>query len=194
VRTGWGTAGVPTGALVLVALSGLWVASLTLASPFFNVYFNRRFALPIDRVSWIFSASTIATAILLTGAGEVATRLGARRTFAIWLALFAPAMWGLALATSVGVAAACYLAQSLVSPAANSLLDQILLESVPAERRGVVSSWRQAMASGGQVLAQSLGGTVLAVGSFTVLFAVAGAFGLVAGGAVAVVAWRLGRK
>jgi hypothetical protein len=29
----------------------------------------------------------------------------ASRAFAAWLALFAPAMWGLALASSVGVAA-----------------------------------------------------------------------------------------
>ena len=101
---------------------------------------------------------------------------------------------GLALASSAGLAAGCYLLQSLVSPAANPLLDQMLLESVPAERRGVVSSWRQAMASGGQILAQSLGGTVLAAGSFTILFAVAGSVGLAAGGAVAVVAWRVGRR
>ena len=191
-RGGWG--GIPKGAVVLVALSGVWLASLTLASPFFNVYFTRTFALPIERVSWIFSASTIATAVLLAGAGEIATRFGARRALALWLALFAPAMWGLALASSVGLAAVCYLAQSLVSPAANPLLDQILLESVPAERRGVVSSWRQAMASAGQILAQSLGGTVLAAGSFTILFVVAGGLGLVAGGAVAVVAWRLARR
>lgn len=186
--------GIPTGAIVLIALSGVWIAGLTLASPFFNVYFTRTFALPIERVSWIFSAATVTTAILLTGAGELATRVGARRAFTVWLALFAPAMWGLALATSVGFAAACYLAQSFVSPAANSLLDQILLESVPAERRGVVSSWRQAMASGGQVLAQSIGGTVLAAGSFTILFTVAGTVGLIAGGGVAVMAWRLGRR
>src|SRR5262249_37455518 len=138
----WGR--IPRRATLLIILSSVWIASLTLASPFFNVYFTRTFGLPIQRVSWIFSASTVTTAILLAGAGEVATRYGARRTFAAWLALFAPAMWGLALASSVGVATACYLAQSLVSPAANPLLDQILLESVPADRRGVVSSWRQA--------------------------------------------------
>ena len=112
----------------------------------------------------------------------------------MWLALFAPAMWGLALAPSVGLAAACYLAQSLVSPAANPLLDQILLEAVPPERRGIVSSWRQAMASAGQVLAQSLGGTLLAAGSFGLLFASAGTLGLAAGAGVAFVAWRVRGK
>jgi MFS family permease len=172
----------------------LWLVGLTLAAPFFNVYFSRRFSLPIERVGWIFSASTITTAVLLTGAGEIATRFGARRAFVLWLALFAPAMWGLAIATSVGVAAACYLIQSLVSPAANPLLDQLLFENVPADRRGVVSSWRQAMASAGQVIAQSLGGSILAAGSFAILFGTAGTIGLVAGAAVALVAWRLGRR
>lgn len=184
----------PPRVIILIILSGLWVASLTLASPFFNVYFTRTFQLPIERVSWIFSASTITTAILLTGAGEVANRFGARKAFVVWLALFAPAMWGLALTSSVGVAVACYFMQSLVSPAANPLLDQLLFENVPAERRGVVSSLRQAMASAGQVLAQSIGGSVLAAGSFSILFAFAGGLGLLAGGAVAVVALRLGRR
>jgi hypothetical protein len=55
--------------MLLVALSGLWLVGLTLASPFFNLYFARTFHLPIERISWIFSATTIATAILLTGAG-----------------------------------------------------------------------------------------------------------------------------
>src|SRR5205823_6314042 len=120
--------------------------------------------------------------------------LGARRALVLWLALFGPAMWGLALAPSLGMAAACYLAENLVSPAANPLLDQLLLESVPAERRGVMSSWRQAMASAGQVVAQSAGGAVLAAGSFGTLFALAGGIGLAAGGAVAAVAWRLPRE
>jgi predicted MFS family arabinose efflux permease len=185
---------IPTNVILLVALSGLWLAGLTLATPFFNVYFARTFDLSIERVGWIFSATTVTTALLLTGAGEVATRFGARGALVLWLALFAPAMWGLALAPSLGIAAACYQLQGLVSPAANPLLDQLMLEGVPVERRGVVSSWRQAMASGGQVLAQSLGGTVLAAGSFTLLFAFAGSVGLVAGGAVAVVAWRVGRR
>ena len=188
-----GTSVIPSTAILLIALTGLWLAGLTLASPFFNLYFAHTFHLPIARVSWIFSAATVTTAILLTGAGEVATRIGARPALVIWLALFAPAMWGLALAPTVGLAAACYLMQSIVSPAANPLLDQLLLESVPPERRGVVSSWRQAMASAGQVLAQSLGGVVLAATSFTALFAVAGGLGLAAGCAVAIVAWRLGR-
>jgi predicted MFS family arabinose efflux permease len=189
-----GPAVIPGRIVLLIALSGLWLAGITLAAPFFNVYFTRRFGLPIQQVGWIFSASTITTAVLLTGAGEMATRFGARRAFVLWLALFAPAMWGLSIASSVGVAAACYLTQSLVSPAANPLLDQLLFENVPAERRGVVSSWRQAMASVGQVIAQSLGGSILAAGSFAILFRTAGATGLVAGAAVAFVAWRLGRR
>jgi MFS family permease len=189
-----GPAVIPGMIVLLIALSGLWLAGITLAAPFFNVYFSRRFGLPIQQVGWIFSASTITTAILLTGAGEIATRFGARRAFVLWLALFAPAMWGLSIASSVGVAAACYLIQGLVSPAANPLLDQLLFENVPAERRGVVSSWRQAMASVGQVIAQSLGGSILAAGSFAILFRTAGAIGLVAGAAVAFVAWRLGRR
>jgi hypothetical protein len=61
----------------------VWLAGLTLATPFFNLYFARTFHLPIERISWIFSATTIATAILLTGAGEIATRLGARQAFVI---------------------------------------------------------------------------------------------------------------
>jgi hypothetical protein len=50
------------------------------------------------------------------------------------------------------------------------------------------------MASAGQILAQSFGGTLLAAGSFAILFTIAGSVGLVAGSAVAVVAWRLSRR
>src|SRR4030095_6714438 len=100
----------------------------------------------------------------------------------------------LAIASSIGVAAACYLIQSLVSPAANPLLDQLLFEHVPAERRGWLSSWRQAMASVGQVIAQSLGGSILAAGSFVILFGTAGTIGLVAGAAGAFGDRGVGRR
>jgi len=186
--------GVSRDVVVLVGLSGLWMAALTLATPFFNLYFARTFQMSIEHVSWIFSGTTVATAVLLIGAGEVAARFGARRLFATWSVLFAPAMFGLAFSSGLGLAVGCYFIQNMVSPAANPLLDQVLLEGAPGNRRGAVSSWRQGMASGGQVLAQWVGGSVLAVGSFTTLFAWAGGFGLVAGSAVAAAALRLGSR
>jgi MFS family permease len=188
------TGAIPRGIVVLLLMTAMWLAAVTLATPFFNVYFAKTFQLAIDRVSWIFSAATLATAILLPFAGEIATRFGARKALALWLIMFAPAMWGMALAPPVGLAAVCYLLQSFVSPAANPLIDQLLLENVPTERRGAVMSWRQAMASGGQVMAQATGGVVLGATSFAALFAFAGSLGLVAGAAVALAAWRLGKR
>jgi MFS family permease len=185
------SAPIPVPVILLIGGSGIWLAALVLAAPFFNIYFARTFHLPIERVGWIFSVTTIATALLVAAAGELATRVGPKKAFAGWLLLFAPAMWGLAVAPTVTFAAVCYLLQNLVSPAANPLLDQMLLEAVPVERRGVVSSWRQAMANAGQAASQFAGGSLLAGSSFPVLFASAGALGLVAGAGVALLAWRL---
>ncbi|HEY2825639.1 MAG TPA: hypothetical protein VGI83_08850, partial [Gemmatimonadales bacterium] len=41
--------------ILLAGLSGLWIAGLTMASPFFNLYFARNYHLSVERVSWILS-------------------------------------------------------------------------------------------------------------------------------------------
>ncbi len=69
-----------------------------------------------------------------------------------------------------------------MSPATNPLIDQILLEMAPANRRGMVSSWRNAATEGSGAAGAAIGGIVLQNGSFGSLFAGAGATGLIAAG------------
>ncbi len=165
--------------LPLVALVAVWMLGPALPAQFFNIYFARQHGLTIERVGFLLAAVNVVWAVAVFGSGEVASRFGVRRLLVAALLFFAPAVWGLSLVGSLGLAAALYLAQGLVAPIANPLIDQWLLALVPEERRGAVSSWRQVAADASAMAGASLGGVVLAGSGFGPLFAVAGAVGLV---------------
>jgi MFS family permease len=184
----------PLPVLPLVGLVAVWMLGAALAAPFFNIYFARHHSLSIERVGFLIAAANVVWALAVFGSGEVASRIGVRRLLVAALLFFAPAMIGLSLAQSLGLAAALFLIQGLVGPVTNPLIDQWLLGQVPRERRGAVSSWRQVAADASAMAGASLGGLLLAAGSFTPLFAVAGAVGLV--GALGLIAGvkALGRR
>jgi predicted MFS family arabinose efflux permease len=117
--------------------------------------------------------------------GSLAARLGPARVLLGWVLLFAPAVWGLAGVAVLGPAIALYLVQGFAAPATHPLVDQLLLRGAPEDRRGAVSSWRNAATEGSGFAGAALGGVLLERTSFAVLFGVAGALGLVAGGALA---------
>ncbi|UCF18821.1 MAG: MFS transporter [Gemmatimonadota bacterium] len=176
---------IPAALLTLVVLVALWMSAAGLVIPFFNLYFLREHGLPLDRIGLIFAVSQAAAAVVIFGSGEVASRLGPRRTLAAWMLLFAPALWMLAAASAVELAILLFLVQGLVPPATNPLIDQILLERAPPRRRGAVSSWRNAATDVSGFVGATAGGAVLELGSFDGLFALAGGLGLL--GAMALI-------
>jgi MFS family permease len=171
---------IPRGLALLVILVAWWMLAPALVLPFFNIYFSREHALDIGRIGLIFAATHVATALIVFGTGEAASRGSPRVTLACWMFLFAPVLWGLAAAETVGLAIVLYLVQGFVSPATNPLIDQILLERAPTGRRGAVSSWRNAATEVSGILGASAGGLILEAGSFGPLFWIAGALGLAA--------------
>jgi predicted MFS family arabinose efflux permease len=135
------------------------------------------------QVGVIFAAANLLWGALVFPSGDVAARVGRVRLLTLALAAFAPAMWGLSLASSAGFAVGLFLLQGAVSPITNPLIDQLLLERVAPARHGIVSSWRNAAADLSAMLGASLGGRLLADAGFATLLAWAGAVGLA--GAVA---------
>ena len=158
--------------------------------PFFNIFFSREFQLDVALIGTIFGIAHLATALVMIGSGELAGRLGPRRVLVVWTALFPPVLWILAGAGSVELAIGLYLVQGAVSPAANPLIDEILLSQAPRSQRGAVSSWRNAATEIAGIVGASVGGVVLRQSSFSTLFVLAGVLGAIA----AIALWLVLRR
>ncbi len=174
------TAPVPLGIVLLVVLVAGWMFAPALVMPFFNIFFQRQFDLPVAQIGIIFAAAHGVTAFAIFGSGELASRLGPRRALAGWMLLFGPTLLLMTAAGSLGPVIVLYLVQGFVSPATNPLIDQILLELAPSERQGAVSSWRNAATDGSGAGGAAVGGMVLDGASFGALFVLAGIVALVA--------------
>jgi MFS family permease len=175
--------------LPLVLLVGVWMLGPALAAPFLNIFFTRRFALPVAQVGVVFAAAHLLWGAAVFASGTIAGRAGVLRFFATALAAFAPAMLGLSLASGLTLAVTLYILQGLVSPLTNPLIDQLLLARAPPERHGLVSSWRNAAADLSALAGASAGGIVLAHTSFAALFLVAGGVGLVGAAGLVLGLW-----
>ncbi len=173
------TTPVPSKVLLMVVLVAGWMLAPALVTPFFNIFFQREFAVSVTQIALIFAIAHGVTALAIFGSGEVATRLGPRRALAGWMLIFGPTVLVMAVAGSLEVAIALYLIQGFISPATNPLIDQILLELAPENRQGAVASLRNVATEGGGAGGAALGGVILAKGSFGTLFVVAGLTGLV---------------
>ncbi len=170
---------IPLTVLLVVVLVAGWMLAPALVTPFFNIFFQREFAVSVGQIALIFAIAHGVTALAIFGSGEVATRLGPRRVLAGWMLLFGPTVLVMAVAGSLEVAIALYLIQGFISPATNPLIDQILLELAPEGRQGSVASLRNVATEGGGAGGAALGGVILATGSFGTLLVVAGLTGLV---------------
>ena len=173
---------LPSTIVILVVLVGVWMLAPALVTPFFNLYFNREWGVPVAQIGIIFAAAHVVTAFAIFGSAELVGRFGLKRTLAGWMLAFGPALVALAVVGSLGSAIVLYLIQGFVSPATNPLIDQILLEMAPENRRGMVSSWRNAATEGSGAGGAAIGGIVLQSGSFGLLFAGAGVAGLIGAG------------
>ena len=165
--------------LPLIGLLTVWLIGPALCSQFLNIFFSHVHRLAIERIGLLFAAASWCWALAVLASGELATRVGVRRVLFASMLAFAPAIWGLSLAAHVGLAVALYFVQGLIAPLATPLIDQWLLGQVPADRQGVVSSWRQVAADVSAMVGASLGGHLLAATSFHTLFVVAGSIAFV---------------
>lgn len=157
----------------------VWMLGPALVAPFLNIFFTRRLEVSVGLVGVIFAVAHLVWGVCVMGSGEVATRVGTRYLLIATLAVFAPAVWGLSVASSLGAAVGLFILQGAVSPITNPLIDQLLLERVPPERYGVVSSWRNVAADVSAIIGASAGGQILAASSFGPLLVWAGVVGLV---------------
>lgn len=165
---------LPGRLMAVIALVTLWMTAGGLVIPFFNIYFQRVHDLAIGRIGVIFALAQGLTALVIFGSGLAATHLGPRRLLAAWTILFAPALWGLAPVSALGLAVVLYLVQGFVPPATNPLIDQILLEAAPPRRHGAISSWRNGATELSGLVGAGAAGWLLETGSFGHLFGVAG--------------------
>jgi len=163
--------------LPLVGFVGLWMLGPALAAPFLNIFFTRQFAVSVAAVGMIFAAAHLLWGTAVFFSGGVAGRLGLLRFLTLTLALFPAAMVGLSLTTGLSIAIALFILQGLIAPLTNPLIDQLLLARAPVQRHGAVSSWRNAAADLSGLAGASLGGALLARGSFALLLGSAGALG-----------------
>jgi len=191
-RAARSSASIPLPVVALVGASGLWLAALVLGAPFFNIYFTRTFALALPSVSAIFSGVTIATAVLVAVAGEVATRWGARRAFTGWLLPSARpcGVWRWRPRWAWRRCAIC--CRTSYRPRPTHCWISCCWRPCPR-----IGGHGLELAPGdgecGQAAAQFAGGSLLVATSFPILFALAGGMGLIFGVGVALLAWRVGR-
>jgi MFS family permease len=173
--------------LPFVGIVALWMLGAALLGPFFNIYFARRFDLSIEHVGFVFAVAQVSWALGVWGSGELAARYGPRAMLPVTALLFAPMAWGMIAAGNLVLAAGLFLAQGLVGPITNPLIDQVLLGRVPPSLHGTLSSWRNVAADVSGIVGASAGGLLLTASGFGALFGIAGGLGLV--GAVGLAGW-----
>jgi MFS family permease len=182
---------LPRNLAVLVGLVFAWMTASALLIPFFNLYFLRAHDVAMDRIGLLMAGAQALTALAIVASGEAAARRGPVLMLAVWATLFAPAVFALAMGPALTLAAVLFLVQGIAAPATYPLVDQVLLERAPANRRGVVASWRGVATEGSGLLGAAVAGVVLEAASFPVLFAAAGALGALSTAAMLAWLWRM---
>jgi len=185
-----GSAAVTQVTPLLTAVT-FWMVAAALVLPFFNVYFRDRFGMSVAGIGVMFGAVHVISALVLIVAAEAPRRWGTRPVLLCWMFAFAPTLAALGATGTLRVAIGLFFVQGLVGPATNPLIDQLLLERVPADRHGLVASWRNAGAEAAGFVGSAAGGLLLQR-SFPTLFLVAATVALLSGVLVAWVASRRG--
>ncbi|MDP2956974.1 MAG: MFS transporter [Longimicrobiales bacterium] len=169
----WPTLSVPRDVALLVAAVFVWMLGAALVLPFFNLYFQRVHGLSVERIGMIFAAAQALTALVVFLGGELAQRWGPRRTFGVWAAIFPLALLAMVLGPGTWAAVLLFTLQGLPSPATNPLLDEIVLDTAPSDRRGAASSWRNGATEASGLVGAALGGLLLERLGFGPLLSVA---------------------
>ena len=169
---------VPRVYALLALVIAVWMTASGMVIPFFNLFFHRVHNLPLSQVGTVLAIAQLTSSAALLITAELSARFGPARTLA-WLSLsFAALLWAMAASLVLWLAIALYLLQSIIAPATNALIDQLLMEHAPADRRGAVSSWRNAATEASGFAGASTGGFVLQRSSFAGLLSLAGTIAL----------------
>jgi MFS family permease len=183
---------LPRPLILMVGLVTLWMVGAAVVQPFFNLYFQRVHGMSIAGIGGLFAVSHAIVALVVVGSGELASRIGALRVMGGWVVVFVASLGGIALTTLTPLAITLFIFFGFVGPGTNPLIDQILQERAPSGKRGVLSTWRNAAAGVSGLIGATVGGWILQLASFGVLFGGAAALGGVAGAGLILGARRLG--
>jgi MFS family permease len=164
--------------ILLAGLIAFWMIPGGLVIPFLNLFFHQEHNLAVERVGVLFAIAQLVGAATIFLGGELSARFGASRMLLIWTLLYGPLLWLLAATSALSIAILLFVVQGIVAPATNALIDQLLMERAPSDRRGAVSSWRNAATEGSGFLGSGAGGRLLEQGGFGLVLGVAGAIAL----------------
>ncbi len=135
---------------------------------------------PISSLSWILSAYNIVFAAFLVAAGRLADLVGRRRMFVAGLSVFTLASAACAIAPSVTALIVFRLVQALGAAMLVPASLALVLHAFPEDRRSHGTALLAAVAAGAAGLGPSLGGVLISVSNWRLVFLVNIPIGLAA--------------
>ena len=135
---------------------------------------------PISTLSWVLNAYNIVFAAFLVAAGRIGDLLGRRRLFIVGLELFTAASLLCALAPSVGLLIAFRVVQALGAACLVPGSLALVLNAFPPERRAHGVALLSAVGAAAAGLGPSLGGLLVTIASWRLVFLVNVPIGIVA--------------
>jgi NTE family protein len=135
---------------------------------------------PISSLSWVLNVYNIVFAAFLVAAGRVADLLGRRRVFIFGLELFTAASLLCAVAPSVSLLIACRVLQALGAAFVVPSSLALVLNAFPVNERSHGVALLSAVAAAAAGLGPSLGGLLVSLSSWRLVFLVNIPIGLVA--------------
>ncbi len=124
----------------------------------------------LEGLEWTVNAYTLAFAVLLLTAAAVGDRFGRKRTFIGGVVLFTAASACAALASTTGALVTARALQGVGAAVLLPLSLTLLVGAVPEARRGMAIAGLSAMAGLGIALGPLVGGAVLQLGSWELIF------------------------
>ena len=161
---------------VVLAIASLGAAVAFVDATIVNIAFpniERSFrGTPISSLSWVLNAYNIVFAAFLVAAGRIADLIGRRRTFVFGLELFTVASLLCAIAPSADLLIAFRVLQALGAAFLVPSALALVLNAFPPDRRSHGVALLSAVAAAAAGLGPSLGGLLVAVGNWRLVFLV----------------------
>ena len=158
--------------LVLAAIvypAGLYIGAQTIANAVLP-QMQGDLAAGIDQISWVVTASVVASAIGIPPTGWLADRYGRRRVMLVSTALFGVASMLVGFADNLGMVVLFRVLQSLVGAPLIALSQAITLDLFTGPERGTALAFWSIGALVGWVMAPSLGAYIAELQDWRVIF------------------------
>lgn len=159
---------------------GVWSFATGAFNPLFNAYLARQFHMAVERIGIMFSISQAATAAAILASPLVLRRLGLTRGVAAMQLATALVLALLGPAPTAFAAAALYAAYSIFQYMSEPGIYSSLMNHVAPGQRSGASAMNFLVVFGGQALAATAAGTVVARYGYQPMFAGAAALAVVA--------------